>query len=59
MNSLVKICLLGVGLAVVAIFLFKLPFNSILFFGFLLACPLMHLFMGHGGHSKNSKHNHH
>lgn len=48
MSNLIKICLIGVGLAAVAIFLFKLPINSVLFFGFLLACPLMHLFMNHG-----------
>ena len=53
MNTLLKVCLLGIGIAVVAVFLFKIPVTSVLFFGFLLACPFMHLFMGHGGHEAN------
>lgn len=53
MNNLLKICLLGIGIAAVAVFLFKIPVSSVLFFGFLLACPFMHLFMGHGGHRGN------
>ena len=48
MNNLLKICLIGITLAVVAIFICKVPPNSVLFFGFLLACPLMHFAMGHG-----------
>lgn len=65
MNNLLKICLIGIGLAAVAIFVFKLPVNSVLFFGFLLACPLLHVFMGHGQHGEDSKsdkdkaHSHH
>ena len=52
MNSLSKICLIGVGIAAVAVFMFKLPVKSVLLYGFLLACPLMHIFMmkGHGEH---------
>ena len=59
MNNLLKICLAGLGIAVAAIFLFKLPVQSVLLYGFLLACPLMHLFMNHGeGQNKNSEHSH-
>lgn len=50
MNRILKICLIGVGIATVAVVVFKVPINSVLFFGFILACPLMHLFMGHGMH---------
>lgn len=59
MNRLLKIGLLGVGLAAGAIFFFKVPVSSILPYGLLLACPLLHLFMGHGEHSnKSSEHKH-
>ena len=57
MNNLLKICLIGITLAAVAIFVFKVPLNSVLFFGFLLACPLMHFAMGHGQEdNKSTKH---
>ncbi len=55
MNKILKICLIGVGIAIVAVSIFKVPLNSVLFFGFILACPLMHLFMGHGNHGDNKK----
>lgn len=45
--------MLGIGIAAAAVFLFKIPVSSVLFFGFLLACPFMHLFMGHGGHGES------
>jgi hypothetical protein len=38
-------CLLAVGVVLTAVFVFKIPFTSVLFFGLFLACPLMHLFM--------------
>lgn len=38
-------CLLAIGAALTAIFIFKVPFTNILFFSLFLACPLMHLFM--------------
>ena len=63
MNNILKVCLLGVGVAVVAITIFKVPLNSVLLFGLLLACPLMHVFMGHGMHGDKKEsetaHSHH
>lgn len=63
MNNILKICLIGVGIAAVAVIVFKLPLSSVLFFGFLLICPLMHLFMGHGMHGDKKEsedaHSHH
>ena len=57
MNNLLKICLIGIAGAAVAIYAFKLPLNSVLFFGVLLACPLMHFAMGHGNENhKSGKH---
>lgn len=53
MNNLTKICILGLAVAGIAFFIFKVPLNSILFFGLILACPLMHLFMGHGMHKEH------
>ncbi len=44
-NKLILICLGALGVAVVAVTIFKVSFVNILFFGILLACLLMHLFM--------------
>lgn len=46
------LCALGLVAAVVALTVFKVSPQNLLFFGILLACPLMHVFMmkGHGGH---------
>jgi hypothetical protein len=50
---MVACCLIGMG-AVAAIFLFKLPVNSVLVGLMLLVCPLSHLLMigamGNHGH---------
>lgn len=50
-----SLCVLGLAAVVVAIFLFKISLTNVLFFGVLLACPLMHLFMMKD-HSHNSGH---
>lgn len=58
MNNLTKICLLAVVVAGLAYFVFKVPLNNIMFFGLILMCPLMHVFMGHGmheGHKQEKK----
>jgi hypothetical protein len=54
MNKLLLICLGLLGIAGVAIFIFRVPLSSVLFFGLVLACPLMHVFM-HGGHGEHTK----
>lgn len=46
-------CLLGVGVLLAAIYLFKVPVSSLFSFGFLLLCPLMHFFMMKGHSMKN------
>lgn len=43
------LCLLVVG-ALVAVFLFDVSVSTLLLVTLALACPLSHLFMGHGGH---------
>ncbi|OGK39058.1 hypothetical protein A3A74_08280 [Candidatus Roizmanbacteria bacterium RIFCSPLOWO2_01_FULL_35_13] len=59
MNKLFLICTVGIVAGLIAVTVFKIPLNSVFLFGVLLACPLMHFFMGHGEHSKNSKQSHH
>lgn len=55
MNKLLLVCLLGILVAWVAIYFFNIPVNNVLFFGIALACPLMHVFMGHGSHGDDNK----
>jgi len=57
MNKILTICLIVTSLFAAAIFIFKVPANTVLVYGAILLCPLMHFFMmGHGGHEdKNHK----
>ncbi len=57
-------CLIPI-LALAAIFLFKVPVSSVVFYGLLLLCPISHLlmmkFMGHeheATHSQSSQQRH-
>ena len=51
------LCALGLVVVLVAVFFLKISLTNILFFGAILACPLMHLFMMKGhGHDENSGH---
>lgn len=50
-NKIFPLCLLGIVAGLGAIFIFKVPLSSIFTFGFILLCPLLHLFM-----MKNHKH---
>lgn len=47
------ICLAMAGAAVVAATVFGMPLRSLLVYGLFAACPLMHLFMGHGAHARD------
>lgn len=53
------LCLLVVG-ALAAIFLFNVTVSNLLLMLLVLACPLSHLLLGHGGHghSAESAHQH-
>lgn len=56
-GKLLLICLAVLVIAVIAVTVFKVSIGNLFFFGVLLACPLMHLFMmkGHGGHGHEGK----
>ncbi len=47
------ICLLGLVAGGLALFVFKLPVGSVLTYGFILACPLLHILMMKGGNHKH------
>jgi uncharacterized membrane protein len=53
-------CLLPI-VGLTAIFLFKIPVNTVVYLGLLLLCPLAHFFlMGRMGHNhSNEQHNEH
>lgn len=53
-NKIIIFCLLGFGAVLIAIYFFKVPVSSLFTFGFLLLCPLMHIFMMKG-HSMKSE----
>jgi len=56
-SKILMICLAVLAAAVAAVTVFKVPFGNVLFFGFFLACPLMHVFMmkGHESHDPERK----
>lgn len=63
MSKLPYICGTGVIFAIVAVTIFKVPPGNLLFYGILLACPIIHIFMmkDHGSHEdpKHEKKNCH
>ena len=45
------ICLVFIAVSLIALFVFKIPVNTLLLGGVLLACPLLHFWMmKDGGH---------
>ena len=53
-------CLIPIA-GIAAISIFKIPANTVLYFGLLLLCPLAHFFMmgRMGRHHGNGRHNEH
>jgi len=62
-NNTVKISLALIVLSLIAVYAFKVPWNTLLPYGVFLVCPLMHIFMmknmGHDNSGDNSKKNCH
>jgi len=59
-GKILTVCLIGAAIAIVVLTVFKIPITNLAYFIFLLACPLLHLFMmkDHGhkdGKSRNKK----
>ena len=56
-NKLILICLVVLVIIVIAVTVFKVSIGNLFFFGVLLACPLMHIFMmkGHGSDKQKGK----
>lgn len=57
-NSIVSaktlgICLTLIAISLIALFVFKVPVNTLLLGGILLACPLLHLWMMKDGEHKH------
>lgn len=56
-STLFLVCVLLLGIAGIAITVFRIPFSTVLFYGAILACPLMHIFMMRGmTHGESHKH---
>lgn len=53
MKKTLLICLLIASFAAIGIVVFKMPVQSLLLYGLVAACPLMHLFMMSGGKHKH------
>jgi len=52
-NKMLFICFGLLALAVVAVVFFNVSVSTIFFLGFVLACPLMHIWMMKGGGHKH------
>lgn len=52
------LCGLGVIGGLTVILIFKVPLSSVLLYGLLLACPIMHFLMM-GGHKEKKEHERH
>ncbi|OGM64014.1 hypothetical protein A3A52_05020 [Candidatus Woesebacteria bacterium RIFCSPLOWO2_01_FULL_39_14] len=56
------VCLSLIAIALIALFVFKVPVNTLLLGGVLLACPLLHFWMmrdgEHGRTMKDGEHKH-
>lgn len=59
MNTFIKISIVSLIVAGIAIYIIKIPVNTVLLIGFALICPLMHFFMGHDTHHPINSKSHH
>lgn len=53
MKKTLLICLLMIGFAAVGIVVLNIPVQSLLLYGLVAACPLIHLLMISGGKHKH------
>lgn len=55
--SVSKLILVGLGIVIVAgiaVFVFRMPVSSLVWYGAFLLCPLIHFFMMKGMHHEDS-----
>ena len=56
-SMLLLFCIAMVGIAIIATTFFRVPLSTVIFYGAILACPLMHIFMMKGmTHGETHKH---
>ncbi len=50
-NIVMLLCMIVPAAAILALTVFKVSFSQLLYFGIILLCPLMHIFMMKGMHN--------
>ncbi len=57
-NLIIMVCAVVAVAGLIAVTVFGVPARTLFLYGAFAACPLMHLFMGHGAHGHRSNEPH-